>query len=168
MSIIHEALKKAGVPPAPSARRQEGEHPRRPTFNWGPLFVIAVLVLISGPLLAPMFASPFRRDTVRFDDFSTAAPPAPQTLESNSGNRKAQFVIEEVPPFATPSAGTVLETPPLDLTGIVFSADRSYAIVNGQVVKVGDKIQGAEVKSITSETLTLEYEGRQIQLGISR
>ena len=75
MSIINEALKKAGISKelggaAPvqhdSVRRNlEIEFQRRKqSVNWGPLFILLVLVLITGPIIAPIFSSSFKQANV--------------------------------------------------------------------------------------------------------
>ena len=184
MSIINEALKKASKEnrsigivsmetTAESARRNlELEMARRKTrVNWGPIFVVLVLLLITGPIIAPVFSTPFRRMGV--SDQTSLRTPRPAQLASvpvsSPDTRKAQFAIEETPVFAQagPAAAGLNRTPDLNLTGIMYSPTDSYVLINQRVVKVGDTIQGATLVSVTEREAKLDYQGNQISLVLS-
>lgn len=187
MSIINEALKKAGqgqTTAAGSGKPQGSEASRlsapilqqparrKQSINWGPVFVVLVLTMITGPLVAPIFSSPYR---------STQAPTlVPSYREALSdqqvaANRQAQFAIEEAPRVAAP-AGLMLKpdlafSPEIRgnfvMNGIVYSSPNSFCIINGKVVKVGEKVNGATLMSVTPEKATLNYEGRTIDLWVA-
>lgn len=178
MSIINEALKKAerekgifaqGEPIRVSvedARKNlEMEFRRRPRVNWSPVFIILVLVLITAPIVGPIVFPPFRTagvtNQLRAQDPRDAvmnrtrpiAPPAPSPMS------RGQFGVEERfigAPMMPPST--------LHLSGIVFSPTDSYAIVNDMVLKVGDRIQGATVKTISKNEVMLERGDQTIRL----
>jgi len=57
-----------------------------------------------------------------------------------------------------------LNEPKLILSGSYFQGDEGYALINNRIVKVGDIIQGARVKEISLEKVTLEFDGRIISL----
>ncbi len=173
MSIINEALKKAG--------QEKGQHdvsedqqkhmrnlelegtPKKKEINWGPVFVLLVLLLITGPVIAPIFSSPFRQ--VAFSNNSTIS----STQETPSSNRKSQFVIEETPVFHAPPAPVMsLQTPSLALSGLVYSKEGSYCIINDTVVKVGDAVQGAKLTKISANEVTFDYQGKTITLALTR
>ena len=59
MSIINEALKKAGQ--ASKIGLGIEMERKKSRMNWGPIFVLLVLFFITGPIIAPIFSSPFRR-----------------------------------------------------------------------------------------------------------
>ncbi|MBI2095661.1 MAG: general secretion pathway protein GspB [Candidatus Omnitrophica bacterium] len=173
MSIINEALKKAQTEKGSPALRgpvapvqligREMEYERKKSkVNWGPVFILSVLLLITAPLIAPIFSTPFRNEARLFSY---------ETMPGDS--RKAQFAVEEAPrqmappaPVARPlfdAAGAL--RPALHLDGIVFSPnDQSYCLINGKILKSGDKIQGAELVRIAPQQVTLSYQGEKFVL----
>ena len=178
MSIINEALKKAQREPAPAAAPaapivhnlrlktefREDLLGKKARINWGPAFVILVLLLIVGPILAPIFSTPFKVAT------PTNPSPAPRELVSvgsvvpqtplHSPAMHSQFAIEEMP------AAPVFQgmRPELTLSGIVFSEKESYCLINGKVLRLGETISGAEVRQITSNQVVLNSGGENITL----
>lgn len=67
------------------------------------------------------------------------------------------------------SANTAVTTPSqnlpsLSLNGIVISDNGNVAIVNGRIVDLGDKIEGATVTNISSNEVTIDFEGKEIVL----
>ena len=70
MSIINEALKKAVREKEAGYSSSDKEAVRRNIelefqqkkrrFNWGPVFIVLMLVLISGPIVAPIFSTPLK------------------------------------------------------------------------------------------------------------
>jgi hypothetical protein len=64
-----------------------------------------------------------------------------------------------------PPAGPIESAPPFDasLSTILFSAERKLAIVDGEIVQVGDEIRGARVVAITPADVFLRDEGGRIR-----
>jgi hypothetical protein len=58
--------------------------------------------------------------------------------------------------------------PTLILNGVFFSQDEGYALVNNQIVKEGDLVDGARVKQITLDTVELDFQGSVIKLTTSK
>jgi hypothetical protein len=54
------------------------------------------------------------------------------------------------------------------LKGIVYSAEAPVAYVNNHSVRVGDVVDKARVVEINKKSVTLDYNGRQIQLTVSK
>jgi hypothetical protein len=52
----------------------------------------------------------------------------------------------------------------LNLNGIFFSGDTSYALINNQIVKEGDTVMGVTVKRITSKDVELLKNGVVVKL----
>lgn len=89
-------------------------------------------------------------------------------------------VLQELPEKKLPEKETPLEseeTTPvvvskfkgeLVLTGVFFSQDGGYALINNRVVKEGNVIEGAIVKRITLDKVELESEGSTIELSITK
>ena len=197
MSIINEALKKAqrdpvaaSSSPAISELRLKTEFKeellgRKRRINWGPVFILIVLLLIVGPILAPLFSTPFKITAV-------SRPEAPALV--SVGNAAAQALSEGAPRFDFAHRGPelvegpihspavrpqfaveeTLVAPPLFqastsktdfiLSGIVFSEKGSYCLVNGKVLRIGEAIDGATVVKIASDQVTLNANGQIITL----
>ncbi len=196
MSIINEALKKAGQDKHPAIAESSPASKQTSFFiaepnkklipelakkkqkvNWGPVFVLLVLVLITGPLVAPIFSSPYRSTSSAFlvPSYQEALAASGQAKNGDPENRLAQFVIEESPILSTATAGIrnalsplrMADRPNFLINGIVYSSPDSYCIINGKVVKVGERINGATLKSVTPEKAILEYNGSKIELWVN-
>jgi hypothetical protein len=66
------------------------------------------------------------------------------------------------PPASPPTAGSTGPKPPpaaLELKGIVSFPNGFLAIVNNQIVKVGDTVSGHRVERITEHAVTLREPG---------
>lgn len=128
-------------------------------MNWGPIFVVLVLLLITGPILVPLFATPFKRaaqDTA--PQQRLAAKPA--AIAENE-TRQTQFAIEEMPlPF--------VQLPSLNLSGVVYAPNEdSYAIINDKIVKSGESVGGAKVVRVSADKVTLMYQGQVVDLPVA-
>ncbi len=55
---------------------------------------------------------------------------------------------------------------PLQLTSILFSAERKIAIIDDQMLAVGDSIRGAELVRLTRESARLVRKGKVINLSL--
>src|SRR3989338_7764435 len=123
MSIIHDALKKSGQPVIGENDRSKQpirpeleRHRRRASVNWGPLFVVAVLLLVAGPVLGPLFFHSARR------------PDAPRSVSMGRevSTNLGQFAVEEAPAparnlFQGLSRGKSPASSPFTLIGVVYS-----------------------------------------------
>ena len=54
------------------------------------------------------------------------------------------------------------------LGGIIFSHQTPVAFINKQIVRVGDRVDGATVVSINKKSVVLDYRERQITLKLSK
>ena len=155
MSVIHEALKKTGQPVE--------FHPqlflkKKKSINWGPFFVMSVLVLIVSPILAPIFRNPYRNESL------------PSRPSENKGSyMKAQFAVEETPIAAavSPVAEPTHALPNFNLNGLVYAHNDSYCLINGKVIKVGETVGGATLVKVTPNEAELNYQGQDIVLPAS-
>lgn len=71
------------------------------------------------------------------------------------------------PPEAEVVAPEEIQTilpPTLSLNGIFSSRDGNYALINNQVLKVGDSIEGATIKWIGATEVELEFGGSAFKL----
>ena len=186
MSIINEALKKAVREKETGYSSEDREavrrhielefRPKKPRLNWGPIFVLLVLVLITGPIVAPIFSTPFKGANTTGAILNPAAaqnvPVASDHLANASAtdpknNQKAQFAIEESPLFNNVPAATIISrTPDLSLSGIVYSPKESYCIINNKIIKVGDTIQGARLLEVSQNSVKFDYQGKEMALSM--
>ena len=191
MSIINEALKKA-LKEKTSAHTPSVIHEnlrknfeiefekKKSTVNWGPIFVISVLLLITGPIIAPFFSTPFRRTDLPTQVAATAAEPGTSNVVQgqtqlaglpageNAANRKSQFAIEEFPLFRQ-APSPIVQTPYLNLSGIMVSPNASsYCIINDEVYSQGQIVRGAKIVSILPDEVLLEHKGQTIRLFVTR
>ncbi len=186
MSAIHDALKKAqrssadpSAPTAPFRRNLEVRLERKKEGpNWGPLFVVLVLLLITGPILAPVLSVPFRRLSTQISTREIAlgrpvpmeAPVQIASLPADPGENvtsRGQFAIEEIPVAVMSAAPVLAGRPQIDLTGVMFtSPEEAYCILNGEVLQTGQSVQGVRVVEITSKRVTLEFQGETITLPV--
>lgn len=86
----------------------------------------------------------------------------PAPLETNIPN------LETNAPIAIPSEVEKESQAPLILNGVFFSEEQGYALINNQIVKEGDVVEGALVLRITLEEVELELNGSTIKLYASR
>ena len=104
----------------------------------------------------------------------TAAEPkskkSPQAvLKYDSKGKRDPFL-----PLVTPD-GRILEFSTgtegeggLYLKGITFDAGgASYAVINDEIVKIGDRIEGCEVLDIQPKKVILTKDGEKIEIGIN-
>ena len=68
---------------------------------------------------------------------------------------------------APPAVSTSRPKPkPLQLTSILFSQNRKIAIIDDQMLAVGDRIKGAELVKLTRVTARLVRKGKVINLSL--
>ena len=173
MSIIHEALKKAGkrreglyrlIEHEPSEERLHIERPDR-VKRYAVVIIIALgainasifvwnfslkseLRRIASAVIPPETGAGARIDKPATEERSLPAEPAKPGRKAEDIAR-AETAREKKPPAADVSL------PELDLKGTMLSKSKSRAFINDSIVKVGDEIEGAEVLSIRENSVTL-------------
>ena len=85
-----------------------------------------------------------------FGRSSLMAPPSPSTVESS----------------VTPAAAPKFKSWLFSLTGITRVGEDLTAIVNNELVRVGDEVSGAIVKEIQDGKVVLDYRGETITLSL--
>ncbi len=183
MSIINDALNKAGQPIKSESQHSSGRSAdprsgkqaelkpalqierRKNTPNWGPFFLVGVLLLVTGPIVAPIF---FNNPSSKILSASTDSAVAPLSLGSSL---KGQYAVEEMPlsqQIMQPArlGKTVNPLTQFKLSGVVYSEAGSYCLINGNVVTQGESVGGAVVEKITANEVTLNYQGETITLPV--
>lgn len=88
----------------------------------------------------------------------------PPLLVERLKQRAKKEKKEEKPPGFEPLPAQPLEIPDLELQGIFWGASNPQAIINRQIVSVGDRVEEAEVEAITKESVTLSLNGQKFEL----
>ncbi|OGX43894.1 MAG: hypothetical protein A3G38_03065 [Omnitrophica WOR_2 bacterium RIFCSPLOWO2_12_FULL_51_8] len=155
MSIIYDALKKVECSAAAETKpRLKAKISKPRKIGLAAAYLLAAgLGVMLGNFIFSVLISP-----------STPARDAP-----------AKQAMQEPPKAAAPlaPAGLALEQAPpakvsgapnLVLNGIFFSRDEGYALINNQIVKEGDEVDGATVKEINIDEVELAALGSTIKL----
>lgn len=133
-------------------------------------YIIAIFIF--GLLKGNLFAGRAEFEQIKSLENKEKQPPAERIIRPNIEYKAAGLRD----PFEAPSvkkgeadedAVTKLSaTPPPVLTvqGLIWGGDIPQAIINDNVVKLGDTIQGAKILSITKDGVTVLFEGMQYNL----
>lgn len=168
MSIIYDALKKLqGQPKKP----EEAATPAVKTKTNPKLIilyaVVATLGLIAGniffnfltrskaPLLAENKTIPAAVNTTT----PKLQPQIPKRIgKPENLMEKATSMIKLVGPAKE------VQTQSLTLNGIFSSGTESYALINNEICRVGDVVEGAKIKKINADNIILDKSGETIKL----
>jgi len=149
MSIIYEALKKVE---AQGAKQPIAEKLMAPKAKPGIKVVLFyILIVVAAIFMMNLF----------YRLISTSHPAKPAPLPTQAKNPSP-----EVP--AMPEVQGPVFSRRLDLNGVFYSGNEAYALMNNQIIKVGDIIEGAVVKRISLEGVELEKEGQFVQISTSK
>lgn len=156
MSIIYEALKKvegnitdADAVVMPKPRRLKKLSKRRVYL----LYVLAgCFVLFLANIAFLKFSGP-RNSMVKN---------LPPSISGNNPQDPAQANPETKIAEAPKPQEPVL--PSFVLNGLFFSGNDGYALVNNQIVREGDVVDGAEVERIIDNAVELKCQGKEIKL----
>ena len=158
MSIIYEALKKTRASPESASREtlpksKDLINPRPSLFKkqaglaaWGAVLGILFTWIITHKLSVPPAGAPVPIGKTRL----------PPPLNPPKNSKAAQKNPD--------TAGSYKELPHLLLNGIVLSEDGNIAMINNQICKAGDEIEGAKIVRITSSQVTLGFRNQEIVL----
>lgn len=171
MSIIHEALKKAdkkseNLPSYIYPGSFKNKIEKKRDFNWGPIFILLVLVLVTGPIVAPLFSTSIKQADVDSRELASL-PATEETLEPSADSRKAQFGMEEMPLSSRLAVGGTImraQPPAFRLSGIVLDSQAAFCIINDEIIKQGGQISGAKLTRISADEAELDYQGQKIIL----
>jgi len=172
MSIIYDALNKVEKNNSqPSENKTSKENNKNIK-----LYILYALILILGFIGAKaavslVFVAPDKKAEVVKQPKSVVLPVA-----SSSSTPVTQPTQLPVPPVASQPVVSDqvpvkevkdIEPPPLALNGVFVSPDEKYAIINNQIVREGDKVDGATVLTISENKVDLDYNGLKISVSTS-
>lgn len=150
MSIIYDALKKVEKNINLEPKVEKLEKTKLQFFKVRPgLYLIYILVacigIFSGNLLFNLLSRP------KSISFKQTQPSLPIQGTETETIHSAQFLkpLPKTKERNEPEESFVLN-------GIFFSDNEGYALINNQIVKIGDTIKGATVKDIKLNEVELE------------
>lgn len=170
MSIIYEALKKL----SPRDTELQGSNPpQKSTTLSAALKPRAVFLRIAlalggitiGILAAWLATARLNGPTaaVAHKPMRPAASPNPAASPSQNADASDSLTIGAERQNVQEKLSTY-EAPELILNGIVLSADGNLALINEEILKVGDDIREAKVEEITDKQVTLTFQNQEIIL----
>lgn len=158
MSIIYDALKKVEASNYSEEQASIKKIEPRTILVYGLAAFFGVV--IAGVLFNFFSRLPLPKNTVLKESQLASGPVV--------NNTAALQTVKENPQAPSPLAAPVKEAPLFVLSGIFFSDDEGYALINNQIVKEKDFIQGAAVKIISKDSVELESGGSIIKLTTNR
>lgn len=169
MSIIYEALKKvqgksgaaAAVPAQPAGKASDANGALKKSTAVRTIILLLVFLALGMFLIEIVINRWFAARAASYDPVASLASAPPLA---------AKPPME--PPASTPPpvAGSLVELPVIEpqpklvLNGIVLSEDGNIALINDQILKAGDNIDGARVEEISENQVILSFETRRITL----
>jgi len=173
MSIIYDALKKVEKSASTGPNVKTDKH-RKLNFR---IYLLYALLIGIGFFVGNIIFGFFTKSS----QMSTKVQASTVAVAKNipGVNQKKEIVLSPKPQELLPSKESGPTTPPktqpqptspspLVLTGVFFSEDEGYALINNRIVKVGDTIEGAKVVQITLDGVELEAEGLTLKLSTSK
>jgi hypothetical protein len=91
-----------------------------------------------------------------------------RSTQAEAPKPKPKPIVSEAPPPTPPPLPPPRELPKLVLQGVTIHGGLREALINGQIVGVGDEVEGAKVVSIEPAKVKLKFDGREITLTFSR
>ncbi|MBC8372727.1 MAG: hypothetical protein ISS69_03245 [Phycisphaerae bacterium] len=83
------------------------------------------------------------------------------------GPRGGKVVVDEEPVVDSAEVKAQEFARTHQLKGAITASDRSIAIINGDCVSIGQKVDGFELKSVTADTAVLTCEGAEVVLKLN-
>ena len=91
-------------------------------------------------------------------------PPAPKPLTPAEGKVESPEVKG-----GGQDKAAALPKPPLpalNITGLVWGSKKPQAIINGEIIKVGDTISGVKIVSIKKQSIEIEFYGEVLTIEV--
>ena len=155
MSIINEALKKTEQHLQKNAAK-DNPLPHKPSRPKP--FLLYILILLAGLLLGNFIFISLRH---KIQAIQTPKKNADVVIQTT--NPPPLPVLPSLPPEEQKPAETSFV-----LNGIFFSDNDGYALINNQIVRENDYVDGAKVGLITTNSVELDNTGQRITLTTSR
>jgi hypothetical protein len=155
MSIIYDALKKVEEANTAGAKPEAAKQKKHPKPKVKSYFLYALIVCLG-----------FFIGNLVFGFLSGSAPKS-LSIDKNQYAAKTGTKVKPAPlSFIMPPAAEVKKKQQGSwvLSGVFFSENEGYALINNQIAKEGDVIDGATVKRISLHGVELESAGSTVKL----
>ncbi len=174
MSIIYEALKKVQGKSGPASVAQvqaaagkaaSANSPLKKSTAVRTVVLLLVLLALGMFLIEILINRSFSTRAKKEQALPTAAsynPPDYRPIVFEHPPLPAQTNPKE--PIISAEQSVAELEPQLVLNGIVLSEDGNIALINDQILKAGDDIDGARVEEISENQVVLSFETRRITL----
>lgn len=153
MSIIYDALKKIEVSTDINSTVKIDAIDKPRSKSKYKIYSLYLLVVFIGFLITSMLLGIFTKTSTK--------------AKRNKEPRPPQILSAKAIPDVNVSVHSQPENKPKTafiLNGVFFSSDEGYALINNQIVKKGDVIDGATVLQIDLDEVTLEAKDSTIKL----
>ncbi len=149
MSIIYEALKQAeGV------NNKTETQPAKKAKNLPIIYLISGVVAVTGIFMANILFGVFTKPA----QTNTAVSALKAPVVTQGAVKQAVVLPQTKPPASLPS---------LVLSGIFFSEDQGYALINNRIVKEGDLIDGAVLVRVSLNEVELKSQDSDTTIKLS-
>jgi len=183
MSIIYDALKKverlqSANPAAPTAAVPKPAGNKK-AVKINP-FIIYGFIAVLGVFLASLLFGLMSRLTSRNHPSAQATGIAEKNPASLAEEKKQELASIKQEPPQVPAAEIIPDQPQqlakaedirntvdpssFKLSGLFFSDSEGYVLINNEILKEGDQIEGAVVKHISLDGVELDLQGQSIKL----
>lgn len=157
MSIIYDALKKVEKSGILKVKADKEERYSKSKLK---IYFFYFLVICFGVFIGNIFFSFLSQPKGSLTQ--QLEPPAEETLPEPT----EEPPLESAPPTSADKEKKLKES--LVLSGVFFSQNEGYALINNQIVKEGNLIEGATVKRIGLNEVELEFEGLTVKLSTNQ
>lgn len=159
MSIINEALKKTEASIQKNSNKEIIKPNRK--LNLAP-YLLYISIFVIGLFLSNLIFTSINRkiQAHQIPKISNGAPILEKELKANE-------ILPAVAPVTLPEKQNKPKKNFI-LNGIFFSDNDGYALVNNQIIRENDSVDGAKVEKITANTVELNNEGQIITLSTNR
>lgn len=156
MSIIHDALKKIesnigqNQPPPDGAPPRQNQPRKSTLMPFVKYLLIAVIIMLAAYLFAGARITVYgRRITAMLSGTKEKGETPVINLQSVASYRKKKNTLR----------GGESQNGGWTLNGIFFSGNEGYALINNQIVKAGEEIDGALLREIDKDEVKIEING---------
>lgn len=169
MSIIYEALKKVEKKlHQPIQKKPEAELTKKNSiYSRFSYFLMAILIFSA----VVLFFFSLKKGVFISVALNNDSPKKNRIL-SSSASLEENIISEQkkIPESSSvlPSSHKPQPETEFKLTGVFFSGEGGFALINNQIVKEKDEVDGATVLSISQQSVELSYQGKIIKLKADR
>ena len=170
MSIIYEALKKTQNSPkniTADIVSNAGQEQNPKKAGKIPYALASVIVIGLGFIVSIFLGKPqellYKAFIVRKSEIKESVSRVPSFADEHKNSQPISSPsFSSLPSYGAPKEEKNL--PDFVVNGIVISPDGNIALINDQIIRAGDNIEGARVERIEDSRVVLSYEGRETVL----